>query len=219
MDLSYIFDLPSAALIIGGTLLATLLRCGWSDVRAAGSAVLALMRPGFDMEHVRSELGAQIQEIDRDGLVRAKPHHFGDGEFDDVTDALIRCRSVQALYDHHETHRRQRIQRAETATQVLGKAAELGPVLGLAGTLLSLSTLAGGAGAAGNYGGAIGMAVTTTLYGLLLANFLFAPLGEAISRRARIEEQERQELVEWFATAVRRAGPAPEAEPSVRSAA
>ena len=219
MHLTQIIDLPSALIVIGGTLAATLLRCGWRDVRVTLRAVARLMRPGFDMEHVRAELGAQIQEIDRDGLVRAQPHRFDDGEFDEVTDALIRCRSVQVLYDHHENHRRQRLDRANTAAQVLGQAAELGPVMGLAGTLLSLSSLASGAGPGASYASAIGLAVVTTLYGLIIANLVLTPLAEAVGRRCRIEEQERQELVDWLATAVRRARPTADADVPARSAA
>ena len=203
MDVTQWLDPLSALLVLGGTLAAALLRCGWRDAREAARAALQLAQRPFASDHVRAELGAQIQDICENGLVRAHPHHFGDGEFDAVADALIRRRSLTALHEEHDKHRARRLARAETAIAVLGQAAELAPVLGLAGTLLSLGGLSAAVAANGDAAGAIGTAVTTTLYGLVVANFLFAPLAAAIARRSRQEEQARQELLDWLEEAVR----------------
>ena len=66
------------------------------------------------------------------------------------------------------------------------------------------------------------MAVTTTLYGLILANFVFAPLSAAVARRSRAEEQARQGLLDWLEEAVRDAckavPPVAAAEPRTRAA-
>ena len=155
----------------------------------------------FAADAVRAELATQIQEITQDGLVRAHPHQFGDLEFDAVADALIRRRSLGALHEEHDRHRTVRLARADTAVAVLDQAAELAPVLGLAGTLLSLASLSARA-AGGDMGGAIGTAVTTTLYGLVLANFIFGPLSAAVARRSRTEEQARKALLDWLEHAV-----------------
>jgi chemotaxis protein MotA len=48
--------------------------------------------------------------------------------------------------------------------------------------------------------GAISQSVLATLYGLLLANFLLAPLARAIERRAEAEEAVRQDLIDWIAS-------------------
>jgi len=203
MNVTHWLDPLSALLVLGGTLAAALLRCGWRDTREAARAALQLAQRPFASDDVRAELGVQIQEITQDGLLRAHPHHFGDGEFDAVADALIRRRSLTALHEEHDKHRARRLARAERAVAVLGQAAELAPVLGLAGTLLSLGGLSAAVAANGDTAGAIGTAVTTTLYGLVLANFLFAPLAAAIARRSREEEQARQQLLDWLEEAVR----------------
>jgi chemotaxis protein MotA len=212
-----ILDPLSIVFVLGGTLAAALLRCGWGDCVTAAQAVGQLFARPFDSLRVRAELAAQIREIGELGLIRVEPRKIGDGEFEELSDTLVRRRSIQALYDEHERHRTRRAQQAATARSALTEAAELAPVLGLAGTLLSLgglSTLA----ADGEYGRAIGMAVTTTFYGLISANFLFAPLAGAVARRARAEEQARQELLAWLTEAVERAAPAPR-KPSQRKAA
>jgi len=202
MDFTQWLDPLSAMLVLGGTLAAALLRCGWRDTGETLRAIAQLARRPFASDSVRAELASQIQEIGEDGLVRAQPHHFGDREFDAVADALIRRRSLSALHEEHGRHRAARLARADAAIAVLGQATDLAPVLGLGGTLLSLGGLSALA-AGGNTAGAIGMAVTTTLYGLILANFLFAPLAAAIARRSRAEEQARQGLLDWLEEAVR----------------
>jgi chemotaxis protein MotA len=184
IDFTQWLDPVSALLVLGGTLLAALLRCGWGDTRETLKAVAQLAHRPFASDQVRAELALQIQEIGEDGLVRARPHHFGDREFDAVADALIHSRSLTALHEEHDRHRAARLARANTAVAVLGQAADLAPVLGLAGTLLSLGGLTALA-SGGDTAGAIGMAVTTTLYGLVLANFVFAPLAAAVGRRSR----------------------------------
>ena len=86
--------------------------------------------------------------------------------------------------------------------RTLNQAADLSPVLGLAGTLISLSQLPAGSGQDGNFTSAIAMAVLTTLYGLLLGNMVFAPLARAVARRASEEEQARQEVLDWLESQV-----------------
>lgn len=199
MDLAQSLNPVAASLVLGGTLAATVLRCGLADCAVALKALGSLLGKPFDVDRTRAELAAQIQDIARDGFLRAEPHHWGDGEFDAIADRLISQRSVQALHDEHRRHRDRRQSAATRARDVLAQAAELAPVMGMAGTLLSLGSMSV---AAGGYVQAIGMAVGTTFFGLVCAHFLFAPLAMAISRRAQAEESARAELIEWLASGV-----------------
>ena len=215
MDGMNLIDGPSALIVFGGTALATVLRAGWSDCRVTLLKLRQLGSHPFDPEAARGELAQQIQVIQRDGLLRAHPHHFGDSEFDEATDALIARRSVPALLAAHEAHKARRIKESDRAVHTLAQAAELSPVFGLAGTLISLSQLPADNLAQGSYTGAISMAVVTTLYGLLSANLLLAPLARIVERKAAAEEADRQVVIDWIAAQVE-ASSAPRA---VRSAA
>jgi chemotaxis protein MotA len=201
-----VFDPLSIAIVFGGTLAAALLRCGWRDCAEAVQAIGPLFGRPFDSLRVRAELAAQIREIGEVGLIGVEPHRVGDGEFDELSDTLVRRRSIRALYDKHERHRARRAALGETARAVLTEAADLAPILGLTGTILSLAGMST-ATVDQDYGQAIGMAVTSTFYGLVAANFIFAPLAGALARRARAEEQARQELLDWLTEAVERAAP------------
>lgn len=192
------FDPLGFLIVVGGTCLATVLRCGVGDTRSALSSALRLFQPRFRASRARAELAAQVQEIQQDGVIRAEAHHVGDAEIDDVTDALIGSRSIEALQTAHTSHKRRRLGENRRAIRTFDQAAELSPVFGLAGTLVSLTRLPATPNAPSDFTGAISMAVLTTLYGLLLGNLLFAPVGRMIARRAAREERERQRVLEWL---------------------
>lgn len=200
MQLQHLFDPASALIVVGGTCLATVLRCGLGDTRAALAALAGLFARSFDAPSARAELAAHVREMQSNGVIRTEPHHFGDAELDEATDALINSRSVGGLHRAHIAHKRRRAEQNLRAMRTLNQAADLAPVFGLAGTLISLSQLPAGntAGGAAGFTAAISMAVLTTLYGLLLGNLFFAPLGRMVARRAAQEEKERQRVLDWL---------------------
>lgn len=187
------------AIVLGGTVLGTVLRCGWRACAGALGAVAGLGRRPFDATRARAEMAVQIQDITRDGLLRANPHHFGDAELDAATDALFVHRSLGALIATHEAWQSARGALADGAVRTLEQAAELAPVAGLAGTLISLARLPADGVERSAYMVAIGMAVHATLYGLMAAHLLLLPLARAVERAAYREEAERQGIVDWLA--------------------
>ena len=199
------FDPLAIAIVLAGTLVATTLRCGLADTRTALAALRGLFERAFDPALAKANLAIQISEIADDGFVRAEAHHFGDSEFDSLSDIMISQRSIQSLHGEHEKFKEARLASAHTAIRVFDCAAELAPVLGLAGTLVALGQ-AQGAPQDGGLVGAIATAVVTTLYGLIGANFVFAPLGSAIARKSRREERDRDDVLEWLAHGIRKTG-------------
>ncbi|CAH0497663.1 MotA/TolQ/ExbB proton channel family protein [Novosphingobium sp. CECT 9465] len=207
MELPHLIDGISASIVLGGTALATVLRAGWRELAVTGNALGHLLQPRFSADQAKADLAGQVTAIRRDGVLRVTPRATGDREFDEGTDALIRERSLDPLIARHNAYRRQRMAAANTAVRTLAQAAELGPVFGMVGTLVSLSSLptTGLDGSALN--GAISMAVMTTLYGLLLANLVIAPLARMVERHAQAEEQARQEVIDWLTAQLETAMP------------
>jgi chemotaxis protein MotA len=202
MNVATLLDPLSAAIVVGGTLLATALRCGLADCRLALGAIGRLGQRRFDADQARAELAVQVRDIQRDGLLRAQPHRLGDRAIDEATDRMIGARSVSALLEAHEAHKARRMHADNRAVRTLAQASELAPVFGLAATLISLSQLPADGLNRHAYMSAISMAVAATLYGLLLANLLLAPLARAVERAAGAEEAERQKIVDWLARQV-----------------
>ncbi|AIT80663.1 MotA/TolQ/ExbB proton channel family protein [Novosphingobium pentaromativorans] len=198
MQVDNLFDATSALIVVGGTIAATVMRCGLRDTRTAIASLGGLFGKRFDASRARSELAGHVREMQTHGVIRTAPHHFGDAEFDEATDALIGTRSIGALQAAHVAHKRRRVVRNRRAVRTFNQAADLSPVFGLAGTLVSLSQLPGGAEGAGDFTTAISMAVLTTLYGLLLGNIVFAPLARVVARVGAKEERERQKVLDWL---------------------
>lgn len=195
MDLTHMLDPLAAGIVIGGTLGATALRSGVADCRAA---LGALVRPCFRGDLVRGALAPMVTQAEREGLLRTSPRPSGDADLDAALSALIQTRSLGAFVSSDDAAREVRVARALRAVRTLALGAELSPVFGLAGTLVSLSQLPAEGLARGAFMGAISMAVLTTLYGLLLGNLMLAPLARAVERRVEAEEAARREIADWL---------------------
>ncbi|MDT0506866.1 MotA/TolQ/ExbB proton channel family protein [Novosphingobium sp. MMS21-SN21R] len=198
MQFSPLIDGLSATIVVGGTALATVLRAGPRELAFTARALAGLFRPQFTAELAKADLAGQVSAIRREGVLRVNPKSTGDRAFDEATDLMIRSRSLDPLIERHNTYRRQRMAEGNSAVRTLAQAAELGPVFGMVGTLVSLSSLPANGLDAGALNGAISMAVVTTLYGLLLANLLLAPLARLIERHAQAEELARAEVIDWL---------------------
>ncbi len=198
MDIGHMLDPAAGSIVIGGTILATVLRSGMADCRAALAALGALGRPQFRAEDVRAVLASQVTQANADGLLRVRIRPCGDASIDAGVAALVQSRSLAALVERDDADRMVRVSVAVRAVRTLALGAELAPVFGLAGTLVSLSQLPAEGLARGQFMGTISMAVLTTLYGLLLANFVFAPLSRAVERRVEAEEAARREIIDWL---------------------
>jgi chemotaxis protein MotA len=206
VDLQILIDPASAGFVLGGTVLATLVRSGWADGRTAVRQIGNLLRPRFSLARQRAELAAQVAAMQHDGVIRASAQPVSDAEFADATAALVRHRSTAALTEEHRRHAAARQAARATAVDVLSEAGELAPVLGLAGTLLGLSQLpVTGLASDGAVMASVSMAVGTTFHGLVAAHLLFLPLAGVIERRGRREEADRELLAQWL---VQQLGPA-----------
>ncbi|MCB2065036.1 MAG: MotA/TolQ/ExbB proton channel family protein [Erythrobacter sp.] len=199
MDPGALWDGTGAAIVLGGTLLATVLGSGWAELRAALAAVARLFAPPFDYQAVRSEIAGCVEDMRHDGVLRGQTCRTSDSEIARVTAALVHSRSLQALLAEHEHCRAERAQQHAAALRPVWLATELAPVFGMAGTLFSLSQMRLEAESNVVLVSSVAMAIVTTLYGLLLANLALSPLARAIERRHAQEEAQRQRLIDWLA--------------------
>lgn len=199
MPLAHVFDPLAALIVLGGTFCATALRAGRADCAATGAQLVALVRRSFDPDAVRGALAPLARDIGRDGVFRTHARPTGDAAFDAAVRAMVQGHSASMLLMQHGADRKRRLARAQRAAVTMAQAADLAPVFGLAGTLVSLARLSDRGVVRTEFLGAISLAVLATLYGLLLANFVLAPLARAIERRAEREEAERQDLIDWIA--------------------
>ncbi len=207
-SIASLFDPGALAIVVAGTVLATVARSGWRDFGAALRAASGLARRGFRAEDNRKALALALTAIQRDGSHRADPALPPDRALGLMLETFLRHGTIEALGNARRSQRAQDEARRISAAQVFGWAGELAPVFGLIGTLYGLTQLSPGAGVntAATIMGAVSTAVLTSLYGALLAHLLCLPLASAIERRGLAEEQAREVLADWFMAQVERAG-------------
>ena len=195
-----LLDTTAMAIVLLGTALATVLRCGFGDTGATLAALWRIVsgQMRFRPEAVRAQMARVGPESVRDGLLRTHVRRLGDAEFDAALDALVGQRSIAACRKVLAQGTALRARLAQAGVETLNVAAELAPVFGLAGTLFSLSKLPANGIDRSAYMAAMGMAVHATLYGLVTANLLLAPLARLVERRHEAEAADRAGVAQWF---------------------
>lgn len=195
-----LFDPGALGIVVAGTVLATVARCGWRDFGGAIRAAGGLVRRSFQVEANRKALAIAVSAIQRDGHHRADPALPPDRALGMLLETYLRHGATDALGPIRRAERALDEARRVSAAQVFVWAGELAPVFGLIGTLYGLTQLAPGtsADATSVIMSAVSSAVLTSLYGALLAHLVCYPLASAIERRGLADEQDREALADWF---------------------
>lgn len=187
-DALALLNVPGLIIVVGGTLAATLVSRPLKDVARAAAALRSMLRDadaGIDAELTQlvtiaywyraGNIAAAEQAINgvSDPLLRIGAQQVIDREpLDDIVKVLQwRIAGIKAR-EHADAH-------------VLRTMAALAPVFGMLGTLFGLMQLLNHLGDAGmtSIGSSMSFALTTTLYGLVLANMVFKPLAIKMERR------------------------------------
>lgn len=206
--LQQLLDPAAAAIVLIGTVLAAAAQGGLRETAVTARQLVRLMSGGFDEHRIRATMARLVNRMQHDGVIRTEAPLIDDRELSDATLALVKHRSVAAMCAEHRRHRQRREGERATASGLLGQAAEIAPVLGLAGTLLALAGLSYGDGEAPDFTATVSSAVVSTLYGLSFAHLVLLPLAHAIERAGSREEEAREQLVDWLAANLESSCPA-----------
>lgn len=198
MNVEALIDWPSAAIVLGGTAIATMLRSGRADVLACAQLIQGLCRPAFRLHKERAWLAPAVAALQHSGIYRARLPVHPDRDLKAALTALVRHRSLAAMTAAHRQSCLRRLDVRQRALQLLHQGSEMAPVFGLAGTLVALSQPHGTATSSSAMTAAVAAAVLTTLYGLVLAHLVLVPLARMIERRQEREEAAREALIGWL---------------------
>jgi chemotaxis protein MotA len=187
------FDLPSMAIVVGGTFAVTTISFSLSEVMRAQPAMLqAVFGSAPDPQSAARLVLRLADAARRRGLLALQTLPAGIDPF--------LARAVALVVDGTKPEEAERIigyDRAAAAARqsksvaVLRRAAEVAPAMGLIGTLVGLVQMLGTLNDPGNIGPSMALALVTTLYGALLANMIFAPIATKLERNAAVEDMTR----------------------------
>ncbi len=190
--LELFFNLPAALIVLGGTLAVTIVCFSFRDLAEAagalGSTVLYRERDPRDTAYTMLELadfcrtngalklqGAPLLRFVKEPILHKGLSLVIDGLGEnDVAEILRQDIAAEG-------------QRPLRAAQVLRKAAEIAPAMGLIGTLIGLVQMLGRLQDPDVIGPAMAVALLTTFYGAVLATLVLNPLASKIERNVSEE--------------------------------
>ncbi len=196
--LDQFFDPLAVLIVVGGTLIGTLLSTTRTDLGRALGALAPLFRadPAADSEAARRAV-RQIERISEYKGVFCADRVKSPGEF--VHRAACRLADASgaqafAVWANEEMDERRA--RHAAAIGVWRHAAELAPSMGMIGTVIGLTAMFARMTDPATMGPAMAVAMLTTLYGLIVAACIAGPIATRLERLSTAECQWQQRVVD-----------------------
>ena len=181
-------DIPSVLIVFGGTIAATLICFPLEEVIQALKASAKTFTSKRTMPEEVVDVMVQIAEISRrEGILAL--------ERVETNNPLLK-KAMQLIADNADPdliHNTVIIEissmqkRHGISIGVLNKMASLAPAMGMLGTLIGLIQMLSQLNDPSALGPAMAIALITTLYGTILANFIFGPLATKLKSRSTQE--------------------------------
>lgn len=184
-------NLPSFMIVIGGTLAVTLISFSMADVLRSVPVTF-----GAVFRRPRDASQAAMMAVKLADEARRKGHLALPRTISGVRDEPFLRKALELVADGTPTTEIERILENDMASiqsrergvvQILRRAAEVAPAMGLIGTLVGLVQMLNKLDSPTEIGPAMALALLTTLYGAVLANMVLHPLATKIERHASDE--------------------------------
>ncbi len=190
-SLAAFVDIPSLAIVVGGSACAVLICFPMKRVLRTPAIVLKAFRnQSIRIEALIHQLVQLAEEARREGLLSLEPrlaeidHPFMtlgiqlamDGTRAELIEDILRTEMDAVATRHRE------------GKAILDQAGRFAPAFGMIGTLLGLIMMLGNMTEPSAIAGGMAVALITTLYGTVAANILFIPIAEKLGY---ISKQER----------------------------
>ncbi|MDP1975135.1 MAG: MotA/TolQ/ExbB proton channel family protein [Alphaproteobacteria bacterium] len=177
-------DFPSILIVFGGTFAATTICFSMEEMKQAFTATMHTLFRSIKNPQISAIKAMQLAEI-----ARAKGPLFLQTLNQQFNNERILYKGIELITDITSTEEVARVLYQESAAieisqfqsaQVLQKASEFAPAMGLIGTLVGLIHMLGHLNDPAIIGPSMAVAILTTFYGAVLANLVFAPIASKL---------------------------------------
>ncbi len=193
-SLAVFADPVAIGIVGGGTIVATLLRAPLRDVARAMSALGIVGRRPHDAGPLLTQVEALSRISARHGVLQLDRSVIVDADVRLAMAGIVDGEGPEAIVTRLDDARTARYERQRAAAEVWAAAAEIAPAMGMIGTLVGLIGMFTAMADPAAIGGAMAIALLTTLYGAMLANLIAMPIAARLKRLARAEYIERGRL-------------------------
>jgi chemotaxis protein MotA len=189
------FDIPSVLIVIVGSIFVVMAKFGLGQFLSAGKvAAKAFMFKLPDPADMIDEIVGLADEARKGGLLSL--------EGKEVSSDFLQS-GIQLLVDGHDPDvvktllskdKDRAVERHTLGAKIFSSIADVGPAMGMIGTLVGLVAMLSNMDDPKSIGPAMAVALLTTLYGAMMANMIAIPIADKLSLR-RAEEDMTKSLV------------------------
>jgi chemotaxis protein MotA len=189
-ETSVMLNLKSGILVLGGTLVIGFLSFPMKSYRDLFKTLFVIFRRNEMDYRILIKDIARLSRVNRlyGNLLLEKEAHR--------TKNVFLRKGIDLIVDGYESFEIHNIMekeydiyfsRKESLVNILNTLQKIAPVIGFLGTIIGLISVLNHLGSPADMGKGMAIALLTTLYGLLIANFLFLPLHKKLSEHLKME--------------------------------
>jgi chemotaxis protein MotA len=186
---------PSLLLVLGGTVLVTMMKFSLSKFLGATSiAVKAFLHKPSSPEELIENAVELAKSARQGGLLALEDAEVRDDFMKAGVGLLIDGHPADVVRSMLSKDLHQTLQRHSDGQDIFKAIGDVGPAMGMIGTLIGLVQMLANMDDPKQIGPAMAIALLTTLYGAILANMVALPIADKLSLRSR-EENVRKSLI------------------------
>ncbi len=190
-------NVPSLLIVFGGTIATTFIKFKMADVLGSiGVAMKAFLVKMEDPQSIISEMVAYTRIAKKEGLIALEKENPGDPFSVKALRYLSDGYDEGLIEDMLNKDIRLTLQRHEVGQSVFKSMGDSAPAWGMIGTLIGLVQMLASMDDPASIGPAMAVALLTTLYGAVIANFICLPIAEKLSLRSEQEKLNKSIIVE-----------------------
>ncbi len=188
---------PSLLVVLGGTVLVTMMKFSLGKfLGAAGIAVKAFLHKPTNPEELIQEAIELAKAARQGGLLALEDREISDDFMKTGLGLLIDGHQADTVKAMLQKDLNQTLKRHADGQDIFKAIADVGPAMGMIGTLIGLVQMLSNMDDPKQIGPAMAVALLTTLYGAILANMFAAPIADKLAVRSREETTSKSLIID-----------------------
>jgi len=185
---STFINVPSLAVVFGGTILVTMMKFSLGEFLGAASiAVKAFLHKPADPEELIQKSVELAKTARQGGLLALEDAEVPDEFMKNGLGLLIDGHPADVVRSMLTKDKNLTLQRHNDGQSIFKAIGDVGPAMGMIGTLIGLVQMLSNMDDPKQIGPAMAVALLTTLYGAILATMFALPIADKLGLRSREE--------------------------------
>lgn len=181
-------NVPSLAVVLGGTTLVTMMKFSLGEFMGAASiAVKAFLHKPSDPEELIQKAVELAKTARQGGLLALEDAEVPDEFMKNGLGLLIDGHPADIVRSMLTKDKNLTLQRHNNGQSIFKAIGDVGPAMGMIGTLIGLVQMLANMDDPKQIGPAMAVALLTTLYGAILATMFALPIADKLGLRSREE--------------------------------